>query len=110
MKVAFKPSRYFVPVASVLILVMAVGVFKAKTDAAATRRRVAELEQQVAAARDEARGLAAEVQYLENPRRIDSLARRELGMAPASRGQKRAADALVAAPDQKTAPAQKAAP
>jgi cell division protein FtsL len=98
MKYAFKPSRFFVPVASVLILVMAVGVFKAKTDAAATRRRVAELEQQVAAQRDEARGLAAEVQYLENPRRIDSLARRELGMAPASRAQKKPADALAAAP------------
>lgn len=104
MKVAFKPSRYFVPVASVLILVMAVGVFKAKTDAAATRRRVAQLEQQVAAQRDEARGLAAEVQYLENPRRIDSLARRELGMAPASRDQKKASDALVTTPAQKAAP------
>lgn len=104
MKLAFKPSRFFVPVASVLILVMAVGVFKAKTDAAATRRRVVELEQKVAAARDEARGLAAEVQYLENPRRIDSLARRELGMAPASRDQKKPVDALATAPTQKAAP------
>jgi len=96
--VSFRPGKFFVPVALALIFVMAVGVFKAKTDAAATRRRVAQLEQQVAAQRDEARGLAAEVQYLENPRRIDALARRELGMAPAARDQKKAVDALAPAP------------
>lgn len=90
----FKPGRFFVPVAVVLILVMAVGVLKAKTDAAATRKRIAELERSIAAQRDEARGLAAEVQYLENPRRIDALARRELGMAPAGREQKKGADTL----------------
>ena len=82
-------GRYFVPIASAMILIMAVGVFKAKTDAAATRKRVAALEQSVAAKRDEARGLAAEVQYLENPRRIEALARRDLGMAPATRSQKK---------------------
>lgn len=85
-------SRWFVPVAAVLILVLAVGVFKAKTDAAAARRRIAELEAQVAAQRDEAKGLAAEVQYLENPRRIEALARRELKMAPATRKQQRPAE------------------
>lgn len=83
-------GRYFVPVASVVILIMAVGVFKAKTDAAATRKRVTALEQSVAEKRDEARGLAAEVQYLENPKRIEALARRDLGMAPAARSQRKA--------------------
>ncbi len=96
MKVTFNPGRFFVPVAVVLILVMAVGVLKAKTDAAATRKRIAEHERTIAAMRDEARGLAAEVQYLENPKRIDALARRELGMAPAGREQKKGEEALVA--------------
>lgn len=102
MKFHFKPGRFFVPVAAVLILVMAVGVLKAKTDAAATRRNIAELEREVAVKRDEARGLAAEVQYLENPKRIEALARRELGMAPAGREQKKQIDTL--------APAEKAKP
>lgn len=97
----FRPGRFFVPVAVVVILVMAVGVLKAKNDAAAMRRHIVELEREVAAKRDEARGLAAEVQYLENPKRIEALARRELGMAPAGREQKKSIDAL-AAPEQAT--------
>lgn len=85
-------GRWFTPVALAIILVMAVGVFKAKTDAAAARKRIAEREVQVAAQRDVARGLAAEVQYLENPKRVEALARRELGMAPATRDQKQPLD------------------
>jgi cell division protein FtsL len=81
-------GRWFTPVALTIILVMAVGVFKAKTDAAAARKRITDLEAQVAQQRDEAHGLAAEVQYLENPRRIEALSRRELAMAPATRDQK----------------------
>jgi cell division protein FtsL len=94
MSPAFRPGKWFVPLACALVFVMAVGVFKAKTDAAATRKRIAELEREVATARDEARGLAAEVQYLENPKRIETLARRELGMAPAGREQKKGAEEL----------------
>lgn len=90
-------GRYFVPIAGAIILLLAVGVFKAKTDAAATRKRVAEMEASVAAAREEARGLAAEVQFLESPRRIEALSRRELAMAPASRDQKKSLNEL--APD-----------
>jgi cell division protein FtsL len=84
-------GKWFAPIATALILVLAVGVLKAKTEAAAARKRIAELEAQVAAQRDEAKGLAAEVQYLENPRRIEALARRELKMAPATRAQTKTA-------------------
>lgn len=89
-------GRWFTPLAIALIAVLAVGVFKAKSDAAGARKRVATLEKQVSEARDEARGLAAEVQYLENPRRIEALARRELGMAPADRSQRKRVDQLPA--------------
>lgn len=89
-------GRWFTPVALVIILVLAVGVFKAKTDAAAARKRISDLEATVAAQRDEARGLAAEVQYLESPRRVEALARRELAMAPATRDQKKPVQALAA--------------
>lgn len=90
-------GRYFVPIAGAIILLLAVGVFKAKTDAAATRKRVAEMEVSVAAARDEARGLAAEVQFLESPKRIEALSRRELAMAPATRDQKKALEDIAPA-------------
>lgn len=80
-------ARWFTPLAAVLILALAVGVLKAKTDAAAARKRIAELEEKVAAQRDEAKGLAAEVQYLESPGRLEKLARKELKMAPATRKQ-----------------------
>ncbi len=90
-------GRFFVPIAGAIILVMAVGVFKAKTDAAATRKRVAEMEASVAAAREEARGLAAEVQFLESPKRIEALSRLELAKAPASRDQKNALEDLAPA-------------
>lgn len=83
--------KWFAPLAAALIVVLAVGVLKAKADAAAARKRIAELERQVAAQRDEAKGLAAEVQYLENPKRIEALARRELKMAPATRAQTKTA-------------------
>jgi cell division protein FtsL len=85
-------GRWFAPAAAALLLVLAVGVFKAKADAEAARKRIAELEARVAAQRDEAKGLAAEVQYLENPRRIEALARRELKMAPAGRERSRNAE------------------
>lgn len=87
-------GRRFVPIAIAIIVLLAVGVFKAKTDAAATRKRVAEMEASVAASQQEARGLAAEVQYLENPKRIEALSRRELKMAPATRDQKKSLDDL----------------
>jgi cell division protein FtsL len=88
-------GRYFVPIAGAMILVLAVGVFKAKTDAAAARKRVTELTASVSAARQEARELAAEVQLLETPKRIEALSRRELAMAPASRDQAKSLDALA---------------
>ncbi|MDX2234566.1 MAG: septum formation initiator family protein [Hyphomonadaceae bacterium] len=88
-------GRWFTPAALAIILVLAVGVFKAKTDAAAARKRIADLESQVASQREEVRSLAAEVQYLESPRRLESLSRRELGMAPATRAQKQSLTAIA---------------
>jgi cell division protein FtsL len=73
----------FVPVALVLALIMAVGVLKAKSDAAATRRVVESLASDAAQKREAVRGLRAEVQFLENPARIQKLARDKLGMTPA---------------------------
>jgi cell division protein FtsL len=85
----------FIPVAAVIALLLAVGVLKSKGDAAAASRRVAALERELEAKRREAHALEAELQFLENPARIEALARRELGMAPASPDQYISLDAVA---------------
>lgn len=74
--------RIFNIAAIVLALALAIGLYRAKTEADAARARVAELERQVATARDEVKALAAEVAVLESPARIEELAKRKLGIAP----------------------------
>jgi cell division protein FtsL len=80
-------SRTFNIVAACLILLLAVGLYKAKTEADMARSRVAALEAQVEAARAEVKTLAAESAYLENPDRIEKLAKEQLGLKPAGLAQ-----------------------
>jgi cell division protein FtsL len=99
--------RIFNIVAIVVALALAIGLYRAKTEADAARARVAELERQVGAARDEVKALAAEVAVLESPARIEELARRKLGVAPGGAGQPRAASeagAVLPAPSAGKAP------
>lgn len=86
--------RIFNIAAIVLALALAIGLYRAKTEADAARARVADLERQVAAARDEVKALAAEVAVLESPARIEELAKRKLGVAPGAAGQPRAASEI----------------
>lgn len=80
-------SRLFNIVAAVLALALAVGLYRAKTEADTARARVRELEIDVAAAKAELKILSAEVAMLENPARIEKLAREKLGLRPATPGQ-----------------------
>ena len=82
-------SRAFNVAALVLALGLAVGLYRAKTEAEAARARVAALEREVAAARAEVQTLAAERAYLENPARIEALAKQRLGLKPAGAAQVR---------------------
>jgi cell division protein FtsL len=77
-----------------LASVLALGVYKSKSDARAARARLATLEEKVAEQREIARSLRAEAQYLQNPKRIEELARTELGMAPAAHAQQRELSSL----------------
>lgn len=86
--------RIFNIAAIVLALALAIGLYRAKTEADAARARVAELERQVSAAKDEVKALAAEVAVLESPARIEELARRRLGVTPGAAGQPRAASEI----------------
>lgn len=104
-------KRWFDIVAIVLIVVLAVGLYRAKLDADAARDRIAKLEREVAEARDQVRTLAAEAAYLSAPDRIEALARKRLGLTPATPAQAIApADANAALDARAPRPAPAAAP
>ena len=75
-------KRFFPLVALVVILLLAAGLYKAKTDAAAARARVADLNSGIAQAQQDVRALRAEVAHLESPARVEALAKEHLGLAP----------------------------
>lgn len=65
-----------------VVLVLSAGLYKAKTDAADTRRMVERLEREVEKARADVRVLAAEAAALETPERVAALARSTLNLEP----------------------------
>ena len=88
-------KRWFDIVAVVLIVTLAIGLYRTKADADASRARIERLESEIAQARDQVRTLEAEAAYLSSPERIESLARKKLGLTPA-RGAQIAPDAAAA--------------
>lgn len=87
--------------AAVLIVVLAIGLYKAKTDAARTEARVRELQTDIADTEAQMRALRAEIAHLESPPRVEALARRHLGAAVASEAEalpESAIDARLPAP------------
>jgi cell division protein FtsL len=65
--------------ALVVIVVLAIGLYKAKTDASQTQARVRALETQISETEASMRALRAEIATLESPARIEALAERHLG-------------------------------
>jgi cell division protein FtsL len=80
-------SRLFNIGAAVLALMLAIGLYRMKTEADAARARVGLLEGEVAAAQAELKILSAEVAVLESPERVEKLAKDKLGLTPATPGQ-----------------------
>jgi cell division protein FtsL len=71
-------------IAAVLILVLAVGLYKAKTDAARTEAHVRDLQGQIDDREAGLRALRAEIAHLESPARIEELAEDHLGVSVGS--------------------------
>ena len=71
--------RTFNIIAAIVVVLLIVGLYKAKTDAARTRAHVNALEQQIDDAHAEARALRAEIAEQEDPANIEELAREHLG-------------------------------
>jgi cell division protein FtsL len=78
--------RGFYAVAALIIAALAIGLYKAKTDAARTEAHVRELTQQVEDSEADLRALRAEIAHLESPARIEALAQDHLGVGVGSEG------------------------
>ncbi len=71
-------KRWLHALAVVIIVVLAVGLYKAKTDASKAAAHVRELETQIGDAQSDLRALRAEIAHLESPARVEALADRHL--------------------------------
>ncbi len=65
--------------AALLVVALAIGLYKAKTDAARTEARVRALQHQISEGESDLRVLRAEIAELERPERIETLAEDRLG-------------------------------
>jgi len=66
--------------AAVVIVLLAVGLYKAKSDASKAQAHVRELQNQIGDTEADMRALRAEIAHLESPARVQDLAERELGV------------------------------
>ncbi len=66
--------------AALLVVVLVIGLYKAKTDAAKTETHVRELQTQIADSQADMRALRAEIATLESPGRVEIMAERHLGL------------------------------
>ncbi|MBX9747877.1 MAG: hypothetical protein K2X34_13310, partial [Hyphomonadaceae bacterium] len=71
--------RGFQIAAAVLVAALAIGLYKAKTDAARTEAHVRDLQGQIREGEADLRALRAEIAELERPERIETLAEDRLG-------------------------------
>ncbi len=67
--------------AAILVVVLAIGVYKAKTDAARTEAHVRQLQTQIGETEAELRGLRAAIAAQESPGRIEAMSEQHLGLA-----------------------------
>jgi cell division protein FtsL len=65
--------------AAIVIAALAIGLYKAKSDASRTEAHVRQLQSEIAEGEASLRALRAEIAELERPERIETLAERRLG-------------------------------
>lgn len=88
---------WFSIAAIAVVVVLAVALYAAKSDAVATRKRIADLRATVSAEEDRVRALEAEAAVLESPQRIEALSDRFLELEVAGAGRIASPDELDAA-------------
>jgi cell division protein FtsL len=93
---------------ALLVVVLVVGLYKAKTDAAQTEAHVRQLQRQISDEESDQRALKAEIAHLESPGHVDTLTQDHLELTPAQQGQALPASAIndrLPAPRKPNAPA-----
>lgn len=93
-----KAPRWFALAALVVIAALAVGLYRAKTDAMRARQRIASLEEAVAEAQRDIAALEAEAQMLESPARLEQEAAGRLGLEPGAQALTQEIGAIDAIP------------
>lgn len=76
-------KRLFLPAALLVIVILALSLYRAKAEADLARDRIAALEAERSRLEADIATLQAETAYLSRPERVDKLARSQLGMRPA---------------------------
>ena len=69
-------------VAAILVVVLVVGLYKAKSDASRADAHVRQLHQTIAETEASNRALNAEIAHLESPAHVEQLAQEHLDVAP----------------------------
>lgn len=72
--------------AAALVVALAIGLYKAKTDASRTEAHVRQLQRQIDESEADLRALRAEIAHLESPARVEELAEGHLGAIVGSEG------------------------
>jgi cell division protein FtsL len=72
---------------ALLVVVLVIGLYKAKTDAARTETHVTQLQSQIATEESDQRALRAEIAHLESPEHVQALAQDHLDLSPGAQGQ-----------------------
>jgi len=75
-------TRVINVLAVIVLVAVAFGLYRAKTEAKGDRARVAQLELQLAEAHENVLILRNEIAHLESPERLRELARDRLGLTP----------------------------
>lgn len=88
----------------IVVVVLAVSLYRAKTEAQETRRHIATLEKELRETRRAISAREAEIAYLERPERLREIARARLNLTPVQTGQLKSLDELQESPDQKALP------
>lgn len=68
--------------AAIIVVVLVIGLYKAKSDASKAETHVRQLHREIADTEASNRALNAEIAHLESPQRVERLAQEHLELAP----------------------------
>lgn len=92
---ARRPWRgLWVSLGMIVVVVLAVSLYRAKTEAQETRKHIAQLEKELRETRRAISAREAEIAYLERPERLREIARARLNLTPVQTGQLKSLDEL----------------